>query len=341
MKIKNVSQQDGRWYKMVADYPEGGGKRKLRRIPLTRVAEGEVALHRALATLNSEAEIGNCPSRIQEFTGEYLKKLSKESRKEYGRVYLECEKALREFNTEDVTPSDILELLKQPGTQRMKLHYKQRLSTFFIWCALKNYTAHNPCAVIKLAKPKAKRVLWTSEVWHTIRAKLEPMMQVNMDLCFLLYQRNTDVRKLMLPQVDEKEIRFTPAKTLKSSGANVTIPITSAVRAVLDRAEEMRKGFKIKSMYVVCKPDGQPYTATGISSAFERAQRACTPPLKGFTTKSIRPYAASAAKRSGYTLEQIKVGLAHMSIETTEGYMESHAESVSAIALELPRKLHL
>ncbi|MFO0217422.1 MAG: hypothetical protein ACK511_15575, partial [Burkholderiales bacterium] len=58
--------------------------------------------------------------------------------------------------------------------------------------------------------------------------------------------------------------------------------------------------------------------------------------LSGFTTKSIRPYAASVARRMGYTKEQIQVGLAHTTMSTTEGDLDRHAEAVSAITLTLP-----
>lgn len=337
MKIKRISISHGRYYKSVDEYVDG--KRRQRQIPLSRVDAGEAALFLALAELEKKAEQGNCPARIDEFTKTYLLTLSASCKKEYGRVYEDCKKALSNLNTEDVTPADVLDVIEQLDTPRMKHHYKARLSTFFRWCASKRYAEGNPCRDISISLPVAKRVEWTPVAWHAIRDKLSPMLQCYVDLCFLLYQRNTDVRLLKLTQIDDAGVRNTPVKTVKSSGKNVTVPMTPEIKSVLERAAELRKGFKLATIYVISKPDGQPYKASGIRSAWNRAQ--VDAGVEGYTTKSIRPYAASIAKRSGYSLEAIQVGLAHTSKGTTEGYMERHAESVSEITLKLPQPVKM
>ncbi|MCE2724487.1 MAG: tyrosine-type recombinase/integrase [Burkholderiales bacterium] len=332
MKIKNLTISHGRYYKMVSSYVDG--KRKQKAIPLSRVEDGETALFQALAKIEQPEIVGNCPARIEEFKTTYLSTLSEQSRKEYGRVYDDCKIALKSLSTEEVAPADVLDILDQLNTPRMKHHYKSRLSTFFRWCCTRRYCSHNPCRDIEVKLPPAKRVQWSVEAWHSIRAKLSPMLQCYMDLCFLLYQRNTDARLLMLTQFQGNGISVTPLKTRRSSGKNVTIQRTPEIDAVLERATELKKGHEVASMYVICKPDGDPYTASGIRSSFDRAQTLAG--LSGFTTKSIRPYAASVARRMGYTKEQIQVGLAHTTMSTTEGYLDRHAEAVSAITLTLP-----
>lgn len=52
--------------------------------------------------------------------------------------------------------------------------------------------------------------------------------------------------------------------------------------------------------------------------------------------KSLLPFASTAAKKQGHTLEQIKVGRAHTSITTTEGYIQHHDTPVSEVMLILP-----
>jgi hypothetical protein len=49
-----------------------------------------------------------------------------------------------------------------------------------------------------------------------------------------------------------------------------------------------------------------------------------------------RSFAASCAKAQGYSLEQLKAGLAHTTITTTEGYVQRHTTPVSEIVLTLP-----
>jgi hypothetical protein len=61
-------------------------------------------------------------------------------------------------------------------------------------------------------------------------------------------------------------------------------------------------------------------------------------PASGLTAKDLRPYATSKAKEQGYSLEELKIGLAHTSVTTTEGYVQQHSTPVSQVTLRLPRR---
>lgn len=233
----------------------------------------------------------------------------------------------------------------------MQHHGKARLSTFMRWCVVCDYAENNPAEFVEIKQPATPRYEWTATKWHAIRSALAidgrglalpsgAMMQVYMDLCFLLYQRNTDVRLLRTAQIDRAAgvIRFVPAKTLKSSGANVSVQITPAIAAVLDRAATIRKEWDAEGRkvwgYVICKRDGTVYAPNGISSAWDRACEHAG--VTGLTSKSIRGYAATEADRQGYTKGQIQKALAHRLVTTTEGYIAKHEEVISAITLGLP-----
>jgi integrase len=211
-------------------------------------------------------------------------------------------------------------------------------------------------------KHKAK---WTDESFHAIRDALLPTleetkwhradgrlrddvragltMQCYLDLSFLLYQRATDVRLLRWSQVRDGVIHFEPSKTARTSGAEVDIPITRAIAAALERARKLGKvqAGPHGDAFVIQTREGSPFTRFGVRSALDRAAiRAGYAtkggPRSGLTAKDLRPYATSVAKRKGYTLEQLKAGLAHTSITTTEGYVQQHATPVSEVALDLP-----
>lgn len=96
------------------------------------------------------------------------------------------------------------------------------------------------------------------------------MVQCYIDLCYMLYQRTTEIRLLKWSQIDSSAgvIHFTPTKTERSSGATVSVPITPAVEAVLERA---RKIGSVKSMYVIHKLNGEYYATRGIGTAWVRA----------------------------------------------------------------------
>jgi len=159
------------------------------------------------------------------------------------------------------------------------------------------------------------------------------MVQCYMDLLYLLYQRGTEVRLLRWDQVTDEGIKFKPTKTERSSGMTVFVPMTAAIREVLDRVKSIRK---MRSMYVIHTEHGQPYTAHGIGSAFERAcERA---KVSVVTLKDIRAKAATDAKKAGYSMEELQVALAQTDQSTTKGYVRTRETPVSRVELILPHR---
>ena len=351
-----VTERHGAWH-LTYDLPERSaatGKPKQRSMIVCRVSEGEARLYERLAEIKGVAIkiTGNLPDRLKEFRAEYLPTLAPASRKEYGRIYDLASDEFQDFDTEQIKAKHIKDFIRiHFVTPRMQRDGKSRLSTFLRWCVVCDYATTNPCEFIEIKQPPAKRFDWSPTKWHAIRAALlhdkldrivpsGAMMQCYIDLCFLLYQRNTDVRLLTIPQVDKAAnlIRFVPAKTEHSTGANVSVPITPAIAAVLARAKNLRDGWDAEGRkiwkYVICKKDGTTYTASGIRDAWDAA--CIRADIKGLTSKSIRSYAATEADRQGYTKGEIQKGLAHRLITTTEGYVAKHEEVVSALALALP-----
>jgi integrase len=58
----------------------------------------------------------------------------------------------------------------------------------------------------------------------------------------------------------------------------------------------------------------------------------------GLNPKALRPFAVTMAKKRGYRMDQLQVGLAHTSQRTTEGYVQQHEVPVNEVALDLPAK---
>lgn len=68
-----------------------------------------------------------------------------------------------------------------------------------------------------------------------------PMVQCYMDLLYLLYQRGTEVRLLRWDQVTDEGIKFKPTKIERSSGMTVFVPMTAAIREILDRVKSIER----------------------------------------------------------------------------------------------------
>ena len=80
-------------------------------------------------------------------------------------------------------------------------------------------------------------------------------------------------------------------------------------------------------------------TRSGIHSAYRRADEELHTKAIGLNPKALRPFAATMAKKLGFRLDQLQVGLAHTSQKTTEGYVQHHEVQVSEVILTLPERL--
>ena len=105
---------------------------------------------------------------------------------------------------------------------------------------------------------------------------------------------------------------------------------------MLERAAAIAKSWKVVCGYVIHTRQGTPFTRSGIYSAYRRADKALHGEPIGLNPKARRPYAATLAKKRGFTIEQLKDGLDHTTIRTTKGYVHQHEVPVSQVMMMLP-----
>lgn len=318
---------------------------------LCRVSEGEAKLYEVLSQRKLLTSLDTVPAAVATFKKSGMGKLAVSSRAEHARLLDIFAEEFAEFGVDQVTAADIKQsaLNLFPGKASAARAYKSRISTFFRWCMVDNrpplHPGPNPCKEVWLDKPPKSKTKWTDDLFWRMRNLLSPMHQCYHDLSLLLYQRTTDIRRLRWSQIRGGVIHFEPTKTARSSGAAVDVPVTPEIQEVLDRALELARVLGPES-YVIQTTAGTAYTATGISSAYERADAklhtptgAEKPERLGLNPKSLLPYAVTRAKRVlGYSLEQLKDARAHTSITTTEGYVQMHDTPVSQVRMTLPEK---
>lgn len=314
-------------------------------VKLCRVRDGVGKMYDALARRLETVDLDRVPAAVAAFKLEYLPALSVSSRGETDRRLNVFSQDFARFTVAQVTPVDVRLSVKQlyTGKPGAAGHYKAIVSRFFRWCVESGLRTDNPCREVRLKGPPKHKSKWTDELFNAVRDRLAPMHQCYVDLSVLLYQRTTDVRRLRRPQIQDGVIRFEPTKTERTSGAEVDIPITPDIQKVLDRAAEVSRELKVVCPFVVHTRRGTAYTRSGAYSAIMRAAKKVAkdrPDLSvhGLNPKDLRAYAASRASRLGYHLEQLKVGLAHTTITTTEGYVQQHSVPVSQVVLTLPER---
>jgi integrase len=303
---------------------------------------------------------GSMPRLLKAFRREHLPGLAASTRVEQERQYDYIAERFADYDPPEVKPADVGEFLAEwAGKPSAARQYRSRLSTFFKWCLERKLVESNPCRDIKLRKPKKRTVTWSPAIYHQVRDALligkngrptpsGPMAQCYMDLCYLLYQRVTDVRLLREEQLAGGEIRFKPTKTVNSTGKQITIQITPAITEVLERARAIARGYRTRkeganvvpmrkaSPFLIHTRDGRPFTASGIRSALKRAMKRAG--VTGFTSRDLRPSSATAAEKAGYSVRQIQVALGHTELATTDGYLRDHSSTTSEVVLELPKR---
>jgi integrase len=314
---------------------------------LCRVDEGESAMYEALANRKALTDVDTIPQAIAMFkASEGFRKLSPVSQKEHGRLLDIFGEEFEEFRVDQAKAHHIKKCitLHFKGKLTAARAFKSRVSTFFRFCISDlGLIEVNPCTEVWLDKPLSKKTPWTPALFWKMRDEFDPMTQCYHDLSYLLYQRTTDIRRLRREQIRDGIIHFAPSKTARSSGKEVDIQITPAIQAVLDRAESIAKEWALKKKrtigpYIIQTRQGGAYTRSGMNSFYRRADEKLhgIEGLMHLNPKALRPFAATMAKKAGYTLEQLQVGLAHTTIGTTEGYIQTHEVPVSEVMMTLP-----
>jgi len=324
-----------------------------------RARELAAAIQRGARAIAGSEGKGDMPEYVQTYLLDVLRKRDMRRPRDPARARMFAEgnakissackligQGFEDFDVCQPTGADVAQFVDQWAGQRAAQVYLGRLSDFFRWAIRRGLRTDNPCLNIRVEKPEARRRYITDQEWHAVMDALlvgkdgretssGKMVRVYASLCYLLYQRTTEIRLLQWSQIDYADgvIRFTPTKTERSSGVSVDVPITQEVREQLEHA---RKLCGVKSLYVIHTGSGKPYTAHGLGSAWRRAcERAG---VEDATLKDIRAKAATDAKRMGYTKKEISVGLAHTGEGMTEQYLRGRDAERSSVELRLPKQ---
>lgn len=167
------------------------------------------------------------------------------------------------------------------------------------------------------------------------------MFSCIIDMTYLLWARAIDIRMLKMSQIGNGHIRIKPSKTKNTSGQAVDILITPEIQAVIDRSNEIKKEYGVKSDYLFPSQKGTPYVKSGLTSMWARARKRAAvddPSVMQVQFKDLRSLGATDARKAGEQKEEVRKRLTHTSIETTEIYLKESVAELSSIDLKLPWK---
>jgi integrase len=253
----------------------------------------EVALkayERALNDITAKETVGWL---VDEWLASQLTKYAVSTCKKYRCYGRFIKRTMGDFRIEEVKQSDIAKLID--GHYASKPHtanaLKSFLSTVFRYGIRRGLRDNNPTRDLEnLFEPRRKRYITDDELLRILKVA-PPMLGCLIGLAALTGQRISDLLALewsavsdetvLLPEMEyiselsDAGLLFYPSKTRKSTGKRVPIRISEQLRAMLLRAREIQTK---PSIFVIRKPNGQPYSYQGAYKAFvrtvERAARA-------------------------------------------------------------------
>lgn len=303
---------------------------------------------------------GNMPRHLMEFLDGVLKRrrdafqghgdpnlerIFREGNKNLTWVYRKIASAFEDFDVDQVLPCDVAVFVDQWEGRRSAVVYKSKLSLFFKWAIRRGLRHDNPCRDLTVEGGKKRKVRITADQFHAIRDKLltgkkggkapaGPMRQCYIDLCYLIFQRVTEIRLLKKSDIRDGYIYFRPTKTRDSSGATVAVPITPEIQAVLDRAAACYP--HVQSEYVIHTRTGSAYATRTLRAVWREVL--ARQGLSGLTQRDIRPMAITDARAAGYQVAQLRVAATHTDEKMTLHYIREEDTPVSEVVMKLPAR---
>lgn len=333
-------------------------------IRLGGVKDGEAKMLAALASLLREyvAAEGSMLHLCEEFKAKKLAKYTTDVQSQYKQYLDTIAKDFKEFTVAQVSTKHCADFLRNNFADKANTarKYGALMAKLFRYAiSALGLREDNPMDQIDLDEFEVERrtFLATHSQVATIRAagfvgadgrktQSGPMFACIIDLTYLLWARALDIRMLKESQIEDGRIRVKPSKTERSSGLTVDITITPEIQAVIDRAREIKKSYKVISPYLMPSRKGTPYVKSGLTSMWERARdrAAATARKKGedfdsaIQFKDLRSLGATDAARQGKSRDDIQQRLVHTSAKTTDIYIKESVPTTSSIDMKLPWK---
>lgn len=273
-----VFAKDPSYYLVTADGP----KRIWRR--LSKVKDGLPAMYRALATLlHTEAQKGHMPGLIAAWEQEVMTRHAPKTQRDEiarGRILAE---AFQEFAVDQVQAKHVAEFLRALRT-RPRTHnlYRAQIRELMRYAVERGLRGDNPVEHIRTVPERARTRYITDSELRRIkvaamtgedgrRTRSGPMLCCLIDMAYLTGQRIGDLLALEWSALTPAGIAFQPAKTRRSTAAQVVIEWTPRLRDVERRMRELRKARRGFAPQVFTSQDGKAYTYWGASTAWRRA----------------------------------------------------------------------
>lgn len=288
------------------------------------------ARERAEAFNSDRPPVGSVLYWLEKWQGDLAERVSTGDLSERTKSdYIADSKALAAFfgtmSPAQVAPHHVAQFLKLGRKMNRKVRANREraaLSSFFTWLLTYNHAdvTFNPCIGIKRNSETKRTRYVTDEEFTKVLGKAGPAETALAWMIFRTLQRPSDILRWTrsnLKNIDGVEcLEFRQSKTK----ALLRIVMTDTLKAALDAVANARK---TKSLYLIPREDGKPYTLTGIGSMFRKATVAAG--VGDFAPYDLKAKSATDMYEAGSPLEDIRQLCGHESVKTTEIYIKRHS----------------
>jgi integrase len=278
-------------------------------------------LRTALAEYASilEAPKGGMAELIDTALLPILKGKPANTQKSYRQAARRLKKILAEFAPDQIRGRHIAKLkvglADTPSLANLCLTV---LRLVFAYAVENQLVDSNPALGIRAYREKKRTRLISIQEYSAIYAEASPRLQVIMDLCIRTGQRISDVLAIRRLDLTADGIRFQQQKT----GAKGTIPWTSELRAVVERAKSLHGN--LTALTLLHDRRGKPLKYMAVYGQWRTARGAAGIP--DARIHDLRAMAATWAKKQGMNPTAL---LFHASPSQTVRYLRDKEEPIA------------
>jgi integrase len=284
---RRVRIRNGRYYYDLGRDEDG----KRREQGLTRVAEGDAALHKAIARLLSPSA-RTVADMLDAFLGGGMNNLAATTQRDYiGYVNRSLRHAFGDMGPDEVKPSHIaqyLEFREQGGAGVVANREVACLSSAFNFAMRRGWVELNPCRGARRNREKPKDRYVRDEEFLAIFNPAPVALQDYLAVLYLTGLRPGEVRSLRTSHITPEGLRIEESKT----GKVRLIEWSEALRFFVLRANSRAAS----STWLLTNSRGEPWTEWAVYSALRRIRDELGPDAPQWAPHSLRAKAESDSK---------------------------------------------
>jgi integrase len=200
---------------------------------------------------------------------EELHKKAPKTQKNRHQQWSMLEPVFGAMHPRDIEPHHAWNYWKQRGEIEQAKKEVSCLSALLTFARRTGVIKHeNPCFKLQFPQSKPREHYVTDAAFLFVRERAQPMIGYAMDLAYVAGMDEGTIRKLERKNITDDGIEFERGKTGKLQLIEWNDELRTIITALLRERPQVRRA-------LICNRKGQPYSANGFQSQWQRLMRNC------------------------------------------------------------------